>query len=109
MARDPADVVIHQTYQARAEAYTAALGATTDSLSDLEFHQIANELLRENLASLHQGARVLAGDSIELPPDLAARLAAAGASDQQVREFASQVHQGDDATTALHKFDRDIK
>ena len=57
----------------------------------------------------HQQMNRNDGTSIELPPDLAARLAAAGATDQQVREFAAQVYPNVDAATALRKLDRDIK
>ena len=90
-----------------------ALGANPEYPTDTDRELAASYALRQHAGEyaqlFHQQMNRNDGTSIELPPDLRARLAAAGATDQQVREFAAQVYPNVDAATALRKLDRDIK
>src|SRR5437773_8438027 len=99
---DPADAqptpnFVDQMRAAHPEDFAAALTALRTDLEradDTDKELAASYALTRHAAEwaelYHQRMAHLEGSSIELPPDLRARLAAAGATDQQVREFPPQ-------------------
>lgn len=111
MARDPRSLAVAQTWPAEVAALATELwGSEPDSLSDLEFRNIANEVALNHAGDVIRGARIAAGDAIDLSaaPDFASRLAQTGASDQDVRAFAAGLYPEMSAADALRRYQRDI-
>lgn len=112
MARSQRDLVIQQTYSQRFREYVQALGYDNeDELPDADFHNIANEVVVENLSTLHYGALVQEGLSVDVsvaPPDWTARAAAAGATYKDIAAVARAQHPDLPEHEALQKFQRSL-
>lgn len=111
MARDPSDLAIAEQFREQFAAHLPRYGyENAADLADEDFHTIANEVLRQNLAALYGAATRADGLTVDVSaaPQWAARLAATGATHRDVAEFAEGVYPHLRPEEARAKFARDL-
>lgn len=112
MPRDQRSVAVEQSFAAEFAALSNELwGCAPADLDDTSFRQVANEVALNNAGKIVYGARIAAGDTIDFTaaPNLAQRLAIAGASDESVREFAQAAFPDLSPSAAMRAYAADIQ
>ena len=90
-----------------------AIGADVDYGTDAEKELAASYALKQHAGELfqffHQQMNRHEGVAIDLPPNVAARLAAVGATTQDLRDFASAAYPHVTSDQALKLYERDLQ